>query len=140
VWTDNALSIAAPQIGSNLSLFIIVNILNYNRTYRRYRSFEVIINPLVLEKSPDVEGAWEGCLSFPEVECFVERSKEVKVQYYNLLGQRKVVGYVDLVARVRSRQIFQHEIDHLNGIVMAQVAQHTRPISYRSPKNAFLKA
>mmetsp|Transcript_18243 Transcript_18243/g.32708 ORF Transcript_18243/g.32708 Transcript_18243/m.32708 type:complete len:187 (+) Transcript_18243:3213-3773(+) len=134
VWTGVGLSIAAPQIGVNLSMFIIVNSRTYTQTKRWHRSFEVVINPRILEKSKETSLDWEGCLSFPQTECYVERSSQVAVQYCNLLGKSKSLIFEGLVAR-----IFQHEIDHLNGVVMSKVAKNTRPITYRSPRNTLIK-
>jgi len=71
----------------------------------------VFINPVIVERSGTQEGD-EGCLSFPELFQKIRRAKTVKVQAYNLKGEPITVVASDLEARC-----WQHEIDHLNGIV-----------------------
>jgi peptide deformylase len=72
---------------------------------------EVLLNPVILERKGTIEGE-EGCLSFPDLFQKIRRAKTVAVQAYNLRGEliEKVVG--DLQSR-----LWQHEIDHLDGIL-----------------------
>jgi peptide deformylase len=72
---------------------------------------EVLLNPVILERKGTIEGE-EGCLSFPGLFQKIRRAKTVCVQAYNLQGQviEKVVS--DLESR-----LWQHEVDHLDGIL-----------------------
>lgn len=72
---------------------------------------QVYINPVIVEKKGVQEGD-EGCLSFPDLFQKVRRAKTVKVQAYNVKGEAIEVTASDLEARC-----WQHELDHLNGIV-----------------------
>jgi peptide deformylase len=71
----------------------------------------VLINPQ-LELGSDKEIGEEGCLSFPRLRGDIRRSSKIKVSYTDLDGQTVTVESDGLLARA-----FQHEIDHLNGIL-----------------------
>jgi peptide deformylase len=69
------------------------------------------LNPVILERKGTQEGD-EGCLSFPDLYQKVRRSKTVKVQAYNLKGEMLEITASDMQARV-----WQHEVDHLDGVL-----------------------
>ena len=71
----------------------------------------VYINPVILERKGSVEDE-EGCLSFPGLYGKVRRAKTVKVQAYDLKGESVEVVVSDLPARA-----WQHEVDHLHGVL-----------------------
>ena len=71
----------------------------------------VLTNPQI-ELGSDKEIAEEGCLSFPRLRGDIRRSSEIKVFYADLDGKAVTVETDGLLARA-----FQHEIDHLNGIL-----------------------
>ncbi len=97
-----AIGLAAPQIGV-LERIIVVNVDN--------EPMEVI-NPEIIEyKGKDT--IEEGCLCLPEVEISVERPSFVVVKGFNTNGEKMVIKASDLLAKV-----FQHEIDHLNGVLI----------------------
>jgi peptide deformylase len=72
----------------------------------------VIVNPKMVWHSKKKESDWEGCLSFSGVRGLVPRWTTVKIKYMNEKGQWLTEKHSGFPARV-----FQHEIDHLNGIV-----------------------
>jgi peptide deformylase len=72
---------------------------------------EVLLNPVLLERKGTIEGE-EGCLSFPGLFQKVRRAKTVRVQAYNLRGEVVEKSVSDLEAR-----LWQHEVDHLDGIL-----------------------
>ncbi len=93
--------LAAPQVGVPIALFI----------YELDDDKGVLINPEVIEKKgEDVDE--EGCLSVPGVFGPVKRAEEVVVKAINIKGKRIVLKLKGFKARV-----FQHEIDHLKGIL-----------------------
>jgi peptide deformylase len=105
----NGVGLAAPQVGLNLSLAVIMLPVNKGeeKIYKRY----VLINPEISSPKGIVSGS-EGCLSFPGLDIQVERAQEVKVKYLNEKGlpvELKTSGFLAVV--------LQHEIDHLNGRV-----------------------
>lgn len=72
----------------------------------------VLINPEITEESEEVEPFQEGCLSFPEIRFDVVRPAGITVKALNMDGEEMEYKVDEIMARV-----FQHEIDHLNGIV-----------------------
>lgn len=73
----------------------------------------VIINPVIEDKSEELEKDSEGCLSIPEIQVEVERPVAVTVSGRDLAGEPVRVEARDLLAR-----ILQHEIDHLDGVLI----------------------
>lgn len=76
------------------------------------KSFSVFINPEIVKYLGDPEEKWEGCLSVDSVYGHVARYPKVKVKATNLEGKEVRLTATDFLA-----QVFQHEIDHTNGIV-----------------------
>jgi len=98
----DGLGLAAPQIGKSLRI-IVVN-----------AGYDIcIINPQITKSSEEKEVQTEGCLSLPEVYVPVERCKEIEVEGLNEKGEEIKLMVKDLLAR-----IIQHEIDHLDGILI----------------------
>lgn len=72
----------------------------------------VVINPEIVEASPEIVEGVEGCLSIPGWYGWVPRARSIMVRGLNRDGRRVRIRAEGLVARV-----FQHEIDHLDGIL-----------------------
>lgn len=70
------------------------------------------VNPEIVKTSKDTEQGEEGCLSVPGKYGFVKRFKRVTVHCFDVNGNKQIHEASGLLARV-----FQHEIDHLNGVV-----------------------
>ncbi len=75
------------------------------------RQLITMINPEIVEVKGDLKEE-EGCLSVPEYAAVVARYAEVTVKGLDLAGKERVIAGRDLLARC-----FQHEIDHLNGLL-----------------------
>ena len=71
-----------------------------------------MVNPQIVEFSEAKDVEIEGCLSFPNMNGKVERSKWIKVEAQNLKGKKIKKKFKGWEAR-----IFQHEYDHLDGVV-----------------------
>jgi peptide deformylase len=71
----------------------------------------VFINPVIVERKGSVEEE-EGCLSLPKLFQKVRRAKNVMVRAYNLKGES-----VEIVAADWEARVWQHEVDHLHGIL-----------------------
>ncbi|MBF2065367.1 MAG: peptide deformylase [Calothrix sp. C42_A2020_038] len=110
--TTNAVGIAAPQVAALHRLFIVAS--HPNPRYPNAPLMEPIamINPYIVDHSTETVKGWEGCLSVPGIRGFVPRYQSITVEYTDRNGDINNVKLVDFVAR-----IFQHEYDHLNGIV-----------------------
>jgi peptide deformylase len=72
----------------------------------------VLINPEIVEITPEEKTYKEGCLSFPDQYADVVRPAGVRVRYLDLQGKQQEQTFDGLLATC-----IQHEIDHLNGIV-----------------------
>nr|GMD01171.1 peptide deformylase 1B, chloroplastic [Ipomoea batatas] len=106
VRTDG-IGLSAPQVGINVQLMV------FNPVGERGEGEEIVlVNPRVTRYSRKVLPYNEGCLSFPGIYADVERPDSVKVDAQDINGARFTVGLTRLPARV-----FQHEYDHLQGIL-----------------------
>lgn len=108
----NGLGIAAPQVYENKRVFIIASKPSERYPYAPEMEPIAVINPIILNHSKDTIKDWEGCLSIPGIRGFVPRYKSINVQYTDRKGEKIIKQFDDFVAR-----IFQHELDHLNGMV-----------------------
>lgn len=107
---DDALGLAAPQIGINKRI-IAFRIKGFGGKGKvKPEDFEVLINPRITQARGEKIPAAEGCLSCPEIQVEVSRVPEIKVRALNAQGEKISRRYLDYVARV-----VQHEMDHLEG-------------------------
>ncbi|TSD01294.1 MAG: peptide deformylase [Parcubacteria group bacterium Athens0714_25] len=97
------LGLAAPQIGKSVRLCIIED---GEKTH-------ILINPQIKSASKEISISEEGCLSIPGKWLPIKRNEEVKVRYLNEKGEKCKLKTRGLLARA-----FQHEIDHLDGILI----------------------
>jgi peptide deformylase len=106
MYEHEGLGLAGPQVGLPIQM-IVLNLL----ADKDAKEMEVVaINPTILETRGAQINDREGCLSFPGLFSNVRRFKTVKVQAYNLQGERFEMVVSDLYAR-----LWQHEMDHLQG-------------------------
>jgi peptide deformylase len=107
MYEARGLGLAAPQVALPFQLLV----MNVTGDPNQPDCEEVFLNPTIVERKGSIDDE-EGCLSFPGLYQKIRRAKTVKIQAYDLKGQpvEKVVS--DLEARA-----WQHEIDHLNGVL-----------------------
>jgi peptide deformylase len=91
--------LAAPQVGVNKRLMVY----NASGDKKKWLDEVVLVNPRIVEFSEGTETDIEGCLSFPDMNGDVERSKWIKVEATNLRGKKVKRKYEGWEAR-----IFQH--------------------------------
>lgn len=107
--------LAAPQVGVNIALALIAIKPTPTRPDRKVFN-KVIINPEIVETYGNKKGMWEGCISFGSGNNFpygkAMRYRKIKVRYYDEKAAQHVEILDGFVAHV-----FQHETDHLNGIL-----------------------
>ncbi len=100
---NEGMGLAGNQIGRLKRIFVVA-----------YEDEEyVVVNPRVEERSEEAEEDVEGCLSIPEVRVEVERPAAVTVTGQDLTGAPIRIEAQGILARA-----FQHEIDHLDGILI----------------------
>ena len=110
---NGGIGIAAPQIGVS-SQVSLIEIPENSTRYEGTSATQLftIINPKIEITNNEPQGFWEGCLSVPGLKGYVERPQGVKVNYLDENAQEKSIEFTGFLATV-----FQHEIDHLNGIL-----------------------
>jgi peptide deformylase len=109
---SNGVGIAAPQVSESYRLFIVASHPNPRYPNAPIMKPTAMINPRITAHSWEIIKEWEGCLSIPGIRGLVPRYQTIEVEYITRNGQRHKQTLTDFVAR-----IFQHEYDHLEGIV-----------------------
>ena len=108
--------LAAPQLGVS-ECVIVVEYVEDEEAENAPKKLYVMVNPEIKKCSEASEAGIEGCLSVPGWQSEVERAVEVTVKGLTRRGQPMKVRAKGWMAR-----IFQHEIDHLNGVVFTDLA------------------
>jgi len=106
------IGLAAPQIGELKRIIVVHPIEERTADEKISKRPQVFINPRITKKSKETEIGEEGCLSFPGLFLKIKRVKAVEIEALNEKGEKIQVRAEGLPAR-----IFQHEIDHLDGIL-----------------------
>lgn len=125
----DGVAIAAPQIGVPLRIFVVSgHIFNEEALLEDDKSKSkeedlVFINPKITKLSRDKKAMSEGCLSVRWIYGEVRRASKLTVTAYDEYGKKFTRGASGLLA-----QIFQHEIDHLNGILFIDKAKRVEEI------------
>jgi peptide deformylase len=119
----NGVGIAAPQVAESLRLFIVAS--HPNPRYPNAPEMEptAMINPKIIAHSTEVVKGWEGCLCVPGIRGLVPRYQAIEVEYLDRNGKIHKAEFTDFIAR-----IFQHEYDHLDGIVFLDRLESTLDI------------
>lgn len=100
--TTEGIGLAANQVGVAKQMFV----------YSLGGQMRALFNPVILESS----GEWlykEGCLSLPGVYADIKRPREILLEAVDIKGNTVNIEATDLLAR-----LFQHEVDHLNGVLL----------------------
>jgi len=115
----DGVALAAPQIGISKRIFII-NPMAYRHENVKFVGPEKLtfINPKILKTSKDKKLMEEGCLSVRPLYGKVRRSTKASIEAYDEKGQKFEISASGLLA-----QIFQHENDHLDGILFSDKAK-----------------
>ena len=105
------IGLAAPQIGISKQLAVI-RLQEQSDRYPDMKDSEdfVIFNPKITVLDKTEQGFWEGCLSIPGLRGYVERPRNIRVDYLDEDAKPKSIEIDEFLATV-----FQHEIDHLIG-------------------------
>lgn len=126
--TDGGVGIAAPQVGVNRKVIWV------QRFDKAGEPLEYFINPVIVWRSELQNLGPEGDLSIPGFRDQFYRSKVIQLEYVDLKGQK----YSEIVEGFTA-VIFQHEIDHLFGILISDKKEKEKNNSYQKV-DAFKKA
>ncbi len=131
---DDGIAIAAPQIGESLRIFVVSKkvfeimdeekdpTIKMSGEKEEYKNL-IFINPEIIKTSKEQMLVEEGCLSVRWLYGQVKRAKKVLVRAYNEEGRAFTFGASGLMA-----QVFQHEIDHLEGVLFIDKARGLKEI------------
>jgi len=123
VASANGVGIAAPQVAASDRFFIVASRPNPRYPHAPMMEPTAMLNPRIIAHSTEVVKGWEGCLSIPGIRGLVPRYQAVKVEYTSRDGKLHRQEFTDFVAR-----IFQHEYDHLDGIVFLDRVESTQDL------------
>ncbi len=136
---DDGVAIAAPQIGISYRIFVVSGKIfdpefredvPINELSKKYEDM-VFINPEIIKRSKRVKKMPEGCLSVRWLYGNVERSIQATVSATDENGKNFTRGGSGILA-----QIFQHEIDHLDGVLFIDKAEDLEEIvPEKNPKS-----
>lgn len=126
--TTNCVGLAAIQIGIPLRISVI----------KEGKKFIHIINPKIHEESSEFTGEWEGCMSIGtnENQLFskIRRDNKIKVSYFNKHGEEMIRTVEGFLAHA-----FQHEIDHMEGILFLSHVKNPMLIWKDKDLNEYIK-
>ncbi len=130
---EGGIGIAAPQIGESVQAAII----ELPENSERYGTLDssaryVIFNPVISVIDATEQGFWEGCLSVPGLRGFVERPRKVHIEYLDEAANKQVIEPEGFLATV-----FQHELDHLFGMLYIDRIKDKRLLSYNEEFERF---
>ena len=103
MYDEVGIGLASPQVGHSLRLLVVGD--------EEGRGVQVLVNPAITESGGTVT-AEEGCLSLPGIFADVTRAQWVTLEARDLEGRP-----VAITARGLRSRVFQHEIDHLDGVL-----------------------
>ncbi len=126
-WEDSrehevGVALAAVQIDEHKRVVIIRSDFNDKNN----RDFEVFINPEIVKYEGKIEEDFEGCLSVKDIYGKVPRHTKVKIRAKNVFGNDVRITAEGFLARV-----FQHEIDHTNGMLFVDRIQDSPDRFYK---------
>ncbi len=126
---EDGVALAAPQIGVSLKIFIVkgsvLDLAEEKKSGISKTSQKdlVFVNPEIVKVSKNKRAVEEGCLSIRWLYGEVPRHEKVSITAYDDRGEFATYGATGLLA-----QIFQHEIDHLDGILFTDKAENIRDL------------
>lgn len=103
MYRDDGIGLAAPQLGVSRRAIVV----------DAGEGLRCMINPEIVERNDEFESMEEGCLSLPGIRVPVSRPRRIRVQGQDVSGEPVMLDLEGLMARV-----YQHEIDHLDGVLI----------------------
>ena len=128
---EDGVAIAAPQIGESWRIFIVSG-KAFPKQGGQRQANKIFINPVIKKLSNHKVVLEEGCLSVRWIYGKTKRADSVLVEAYNESGHKFARQGSGLLA-----QIFQHEIDHLNGILFIDKATQLTKIDPEDTNSSY---
>jgi peptide deformylase len=121
----NGAGLAANQVGDKRRIAVVeVEVGNPRYPYKPAYPLTVLVNPRLVARSSELIEINEGCLSVPGLRGTVQRHARVEVEYEDREGATQRVEVAGLSAGT-----FQHEIDHLDGVLFLDRVSDLRTIA-----------
>lgn len=120
----NGAGLAATQIGESLRICVIEVKNNIRYPYKPNIPLTVLINPVITYLSEDNLKLYEGCLSVPNIRGEIERCAKIRVQFLDRYGSK-----IDIISQGITAGTFQHEVDHLDGILFLDKVKNPHKIT-----------
>ncbi|MBU4480346.1 peptide deformylase [Patescibacteria group bacterium] len=122
---EDGVALAAPQVGKSLRFFIVSpRAYKIKNTEGKPKKEDFLfINPEIIKLSKKKKWMNEGCLSVAGIFGKVERSINCTISAYDKNGNKFTRGAGGILS-----QVFQHEIDHLDGILFTEKAKDIQEI------------
>lgn len=120
---SQGVGLAAPQIGIGKRIVIVASRPTARYPHAPLMEATVMINPSYRPLSEQKEKGWEGCLSIPGIRALVPRHTRIMASYTDPQG-----GLVSLQLEGFVARVFQHELDHLDGMVYLDRVEDTHDI------------
>lgn len=126
----DGVAIAAPQVGEGFRIFAVKGSIIPNNELDVETNDVIFINPKLTKFSQKKSKMEEGCLSLRYLYGEVLRHDKVTIEAYNEKGD-----YIEAHASGLLAQIFQHELDHLDGVLFIDKAENIRNIPPEATHN-----
>ena len=123
---ERGVGLAAPQVGVQRRLFV----LGFDRGNDGIERIAVINPELEILDGPKA-GMWEGCLSVPGMRGYVERSRKIRIRYMDEKEEKH-----DRIIEGYEAVVYQHEFDHLNGVLYVDRVMDTTKFGFNEELEA----
>lgn len=110
---QEGVGLAAPQVGVSKRIFIA----------RTENGLAIFINPKIIKKSRGIQTLEEGCLSLPGIYLKIKRAKLLELEALDIAGKK-----INIKAEGFFARILQHEMDHLDGVLIIDRVNFWRKI------------
>jgi peptide deformylase len=124
------IGLSANQIGLDMKFFVanVPQILEKQNKVTGFK-FYAVFNPKIIKTSKEKTNLEEGCLSVPNTYGMVERPEKIILEGFDQNARKLKIKAWGLLARV-----FQHEVDHLNGILFIDKATNVYKVENQEEK------
>ncbi len=129
MYLENGIGLAAPQVGELIRLIVLdVPLTDPKDPDKHLSDALALINPEVIDGNGTIQFE-EGCLSCPELLVTVDRLENIRVKYLDLSGKACQLDVTGLKS-----VCIQHEIDHLNGVLLVDKVTRIERDLYKSKR------
>jgi len=126
----NGVGIAAPQVHHSKRIFIMCSRPSVRYPDAPLMKPTVMINPQLISHGELQHKDWEGCLSVPALRGLVPRYDTIEISYLDRDGSQQQNQFSGFIAR-----IFQHELDHLDGLTFVDKVESVTELYSESEWN-----